>query len=324
MKTFIAAAAVALFGVSVLFAQEGRQAGGQGREGGAAGRGGRINWNANTPWGPREGAVMGLPMDQQKTDPFKIFDNVYYVGLRSVGSYLVTTSDGPVLIDAGYAVTSDLIVDNIRAIGANPATVKYVFLTHQHADHWGGAAKIKQLSGARVGLSALDWQGIENLQKAGQRGQRGAENNAVILARDLVLTDGQSIQVGDTTFKFYITPGHTPGAVTIDFPVRDGGRTYRAITPGGIGLANQPPELTRPMIQSLERFKQLGPWDVMLPNHPFLSPTDVIADVKPALASRPAGAPHPMVYGPAALNQHFDAVIKVANEKLAFEQKGSQ
>jgi hypothetical protein len=75
------------------------------------------------------------------------------------------------------------------------------------------------------------------------------------------------------------------------------------------------------MIQSLERFKQLGPWDTMIPNHPFLSPTDILADVKPALAARKPGEPHPALYGPERINQHFDAVIKVANEKLAYEQK---
>jgi metallo-beta-lactamase class B len=293
---------------------------GQGRQAGAPE--GRINWNANTPWGSREGAIMGLGVDQQKTDPFKIFDNLYYVGLRSVSAYLVTTSDGLVLIDAGYGLTGDLILDSIRGLGFNPANIRYVLLTHQHADHWGGVPKVKQAApNARVALSAVDWEGIENLQKPGQRGQRGAENNAVILTRDVVVTDGQSLTVGDTTFKLYITPGHTPGAVTIEFPVRDGGRTYRALTPGGIGMANQPPALTKPMIQSLERFKQLGPWDTMIPNHPFLSPTDVLADVKPALAARKPGQPHPALYGPQRINEHIDAVIKVANEKLAYEQK---
>ena len=316
---FLFAAAVLLvLGVSALVAQEGRQGGG------AANQGARINWNANTPWGPREGAIMGLPMDQQKTAPFKVFDNVYYVGLRSVGSYLITTNAGLVLIDAGYAVTSDIILDNIKEAGFNPANVRYILLTHQHADHWGGAAKVKQVSGARVGLSLLDWQGIEELQKPGQRGQRGAENNALILARDLVINDGETIKVGDSAFKFYVTPGHTPGALSIEFQVRDGAKSYRALVPGGIGMANQPPALTKPMIQTLERFKQLGPWDVMLPNHPFLSPTDILADVKPALANRKPGDPHPAVYGSEALNRHFDAVLKVANEKLAYEQKGSQ
>lgn len=310
-------ACVASFALVSVSAQEGRR----GQPAGPAAQEGRINWNAKTPWGPREGEVMSLPMDQQKTEPFKVFDNVSYVGLRSVAAYLVTTSDGLALIDTGYAVTVDLILDSVRAMGANPANIRYVFLTHQHPDHWGGAARIKQLTGARVGLSAIDWQGIESYQKAGQRGQRGAENNALTLARDLVLGDGQTLQLGDTTFKFYVTPGHTPGALTIEFPVRDGGRTYRAIVPGGIGLANQPPELTRPMIQTLERFKQLGPWDVMLPNHPFLSPTDMITDVKPALANRRPGTPHPAVYGATTINQHFDAVMKVASEKLAYEQK---
>jgi hypothetical protein len=80
------------------------------------------------------------------------------------------------------------------------------------------------------------------------------------------------------------------------------------------------PEWTPVYIKSMQRLKQLGPWDVVLGNHPFLSPVDMELDVEKNLATRGNG-PHPALVGPAKINEWFDAVIKLANEKLALEHK---
>ena len=61
-------------------------------------------WNARGPWGKTERSA---PMEAQKKAPFKLFDNVYYVGLQTVSAYLVTTSAGLVLIDTGYVQSVD-------------------------------------------------------------------------------------------------------------------------------------------------------------------------------------------------------------------------
>src|SRR5581483_7594384 len=221
-------------------------------------------WNAKSPWGKTERSA---PLSLIKKDPFKVFDNVWYVGFQTVSTYLVSTSAGPVLIDAGYAQTSDWLLENIRKAGFDPAQIKYVFVTHSHLDHFGGAPRIKQISGARVGLSALDWDQIE-------RQQASAPQNFPALARDLVLKDNDAIAVGDTTFKFYFTPGHTPGATSVEFPVKDLGKTYRAVTPGGLGL-QYPAQVGPQFKSSIQRLRQLGPWDAVLGNHPFLGPIDL-------------------------------------------------
>lgn len=79
------------------------------------------------------------------------------------------------------------------------------------------------------------------------------------------------------------------------------------------------PEWTPVYIKSIERLKRLGPWDVALGNHPFLMPRDLELDVEKDLATRRKG-PHPAIVGAAKINEWFDAIIKVANEKLATEQ----
>lgn len=290
------------------------------QRGGAGGRGGpqgitrgaeqpnQNKWNAKSPWGKTERSA---PMEAQRKEPFKLFDNVYYVGFQTVSVYLVTTSAGLVLIDSGYATTVDWLIESIRKAGFDPANVEYIFVTHSHADHAGGAARIKQLSGARVGVSAEDWAVLERQQANPQQQQ-----NFPALQRDLVLKDGDAITVGDQTFRFYVTPGHTPGATSVEFQARDGGRSYRVVIPGGLGL-QYAPEWGPAFKKSIERLKQLGPWDVALGNHPFLAPKN-LADIERDLQTRGQGA-HPAVLGRAAIDAFFDAILKIVDEKLVAE-----
>jgi metallo-beta-lactamase class B len=265
-------------------------------------------WNAKSPWGKTERSA---PIEAQKKAPFKIFDNLHYVGFQTVSAYLVSTSDGLVLIDAGYAQTVDWVVESIRTQGFDPKTVKYIFVTHSHVDHASGAARLQQLTGARVGLSAEDWGAVEQQQDNPQN-----RSFPIKMKRDVVLKDNDAITVGDTMFRFYFTPGHTAGATSIEIPVRDRGRTYRAIVPGGLGL-QYAPEWGPIFKKSIERLRQLGPWDVAVGNHPFLAPRD-LEEVQAALERRGNG-PHPAVLGPAAINGFFDAILAIVNEKLMAE-----
>lgn len=259
-------------------------------------------WNGKAPWGPGQRLRSS---GGSLRDPLKIFDNVYYVGVRNVSSYLVTTSAGLVLLDATNPDTGDLVMNSVRKAGFDPAAIKYIIVTHGHFDHFGGARPIQRVTGARIGMSAEDWKYV---------GERRGE-------RDFVLEDNGTLTVGDTTFKFYLTPGHTPGSMSVEFQVRDRGKTYRAIEPGGLGLSFGP-EWNAVFLRSIQRLKDLGPWDVVFGNHPFLMPKDLEYDIEKALPPR-AGAAHPAVVGPAGINEWFDEIIKVVREKQAVEQGGS-
>jgi metallo-beta-lactamase class B len=316
-RIFILSTALLSFIVAGTLGAQERGRGGRGAAQGitrGADQPNQNKWNAKGPWGKTERSG---PLEAQRKDPFKLFDNVHYVGLQTVSAFLVTTSAGPVLVDSGYAQTVDWLIDNVRKSGVDPATIRYVFVTHSHLDHVGGAARIRQISGARVGLSAEDWDVVEKQQQSAQQRQ-----NFPPLARDLVLKDGESITVGDQTFKFYVTPGHTPGATSVEFQVRDRGRSYRAIVPGGLGL-QYAPEWGPVFKKSIERLRQLGPWDVALGNHPFLAPKD-LEQVERELASRGPDAPHPAVLGPAAVNGFFEQILAIVNEKLVAEPPNSK
>lgn len=147
--------------------------------------------------------------------PAKVFDNLYFVGTRIHSSWALTTSDGIILIDTlyNYAVEPE-IVDGLKTLGLDPAKIKYVLITHGHGDHDEGAALLQDRYGARVALGPGDWELIDRA-----RSMPGGKPK-----RDITVTDGQRITLGDTTVTVVLTPGHTPGAYGLIFQVRDHGR----------------------------------------------------------------------------------------------------
>lgn len=253
----------------------------------------------------------------QKRDPARLFDNVYSVGLQALSSILITTTDGLVLLDATFAETVDGVLENIRTSGFDPTNIRYVFITHARTDHYGGAGRIKQLvPAARIGMSLEDWEEAEREIRSGA-GQQGSK--PVPITRDLVIADGQRITLGSTTFTFYVTPGTTPGALSIEYQARDGGRSYRAMSTGALGMYPDP-KWGEPYIKSMQRLKTLGPWQVWLPNHPFMALPLDIADLEQALAARqPGQGPHPGVATPAQINEWLDLAITLARRKMAIE-----
>jgi metallo-beta-lactamase class B len=274
----------------------------------------RIDWNGRAPWGVQD---HNEPVELQKKEPFKIFDNVWYVGIQTAALYLIPSKGGHILFDATDDETVHLVLDNIQKAGFNPKDIRYLIITHAHFDHFGGAERIRQATGARVAMSAEDWKQAEQLQATVKPGDKVRPR----IARDLVIADGQTITLGDTTLKFYVTPGHTPGSTTTEFRARDGSRTYRVLVPGGLGFPA--PEWTPAYLKSTLRYKELGPWDAMLPNHGDMMTPKRMRDLEPAIRAHKPGQPHPAVQGADALNRWFDAIVKVANERIAAEKISS-
>src|SRR3954467_12553485 len=93
----------------------------------------------------------------QNIEPTKVFDNLYLVGPCYVSVWLLTTPQGHILFDTTQEPFVDHVIDNIKKVGVNLRDIKYIILSHGHLDHVGGAAKIQELSGARVMAMAQDW-----------------------------------------------------------------------------------------------------------------------------------------------------------------------
>src|SRR5881296_1377845 len=169
----------------------------------------------------------------QKVEPFKVFDNLYYVGAGYVSVWLLTTPEGNILFDSAQEPYVDYVIDNIRKVGFDPKSIKYIILSHGHIDHFGGAAKIQEASGARVVAVEEDWKMIE--QVGSRPGARGGPAPRVP-KRGMVVKEGDTLSVGGQTLKFHQTPGHTPGVLTTEgITVYDRGTAYKAIVWGGAG-----------------------------------------------------------------------------------------
>ena len=165
---------------------------------------------------------------QRSIRPFKIFDNLYYVGIEWATSYLLVTSEGLILIDSLFGPYVETGVEHIRELGFDPADVRYVLGTHGHFDHMGGHAFYQRKFGATVGLTAADWKRAQVDQDHPVFGMEMADV-------DMVIQDGDTLRLGDQSIKLYVTPGHTEGVLSMEFTVRDGADEYRAVIFGGGG-----------------------------------------------------------------------------------------
>ena len=245
----------------------------------------------------------GYPLDEQRREPFRIFDNLYYVGADYVSSFLLTTSDGLILIDTLFADEGypQYLLDNVRAVGFDPADIEYILITHGHRDHFGGAAQVQAATGARVAAAAEDWELIR------------AEQGDAAPSRDLTFGDGDTLTLGDTTLRFYITPGHTPGVLSMEFPVFDGDREHKAFSHSGAGVMTEEPEVLRTFIESTEKVIAVEGVEVNITNHPFL--WDIFGRAE-RLASRAPGEPHPFVT-PGEFYTWLEGILADARERLA-------
>ena len=262
-------------------------------------------------------------VEYQKIAPFKVMDNVYYVGPGSVSVWLVPTSAGLILIDTAQEPYVDYVIDNIRKVGFDPKNIKYILLTHGHLDHFGGANKIKALSGARVALTEGDWNFMEQQAKA--RPPKAGDEPP---ARDMVIKEGDTITLGDTKIKVYVLPGHTPASPAYEFTVYDNKKPYKGFVFGGPGPRNGVQGGTE-FLQSIERLeKNFTDVQVALNVHSYLNsypyPNNMgILELRDVKAKNPNG-PNPFINN--ALwrqwlkDAHAGAVKYIAEEKAKAEK----
>jgi metallo-beta-lactamase class B len=245
-------------------------------------------------------------------EPAKVFDNLYFVGEIEYSAWAVATSEGIILIDAIYDYSvEDEVIGGLKKLGLDPTTIKYVIVSHGHRDHVGGARYLQENLGARVVMSADDWDLVERTKGAWPKPKR-----------DMVATDGQRLTLGDTTVTLYLTPGHTLGTISTLVPVKDGARTHLAAAWGGTAFnwtTNRAAYITpeRPdrfwfetYSKSAQRFRDIvakAGADVLIANHTNF---DGSKTKLPRLAKRGAAGPHPYVIG----NDSVQRYLTVADE----------
>jgi metallo-beta-lactamase class B len=170
------------------------------------------------------------PEWNQPVKPFRIIGNIYYVGASEVSSFLITTPNGHILLDSGFAETIPLIVDGIKQLGFKIEDVKILINSHAHYDHAAGLAQLKRLTGARLLLSEPDAATVAN----GGKGdfQWGDMLTYEPATADRILQDKDRVELGGVTMIARLTPGHTKGCTTWLMKITEDGRTYDVVFVG--------------------------------------------------------------------------------------------
>lgn len=235
-------------------------------------------------------------------EPFRIIGDIYYVGVSEVASYLITTPQGHILLDGGFAETPPIIEKNITELGFRVHDVKYLLNSHAHYDHCGGLAELKRISGARMVASRAD---AEVLESGRQRNYSIPDSLFPAVKVDRLIDDGEKVHLGGVTLTAILTPGHTKGCTTWTMPVEDAGKTYHVVFYCSTSVPGYPlvgntryPQIVSDYERSFARLRQL-PCDV------FLGPHGSFFHLMEKCAQLAKGGPNPFV-DPSELRKYVD------------------
>jgi metallo-beta-lactamase class B len=254
------------------------------------------------------------PADRSKsyTEPAKVFDDVYFVGTKDRSAWVLTTGEGLILIDTTFEYEAEeVIVGGLNKLGFDPATVKYVIISHAHPGEVGGARMMQERFGARIVMGDGDWDMIEQSRNRFPNGKP---------KRDIAIADIQKITLGERTVTIVPMPGHTPGTVSLIFQVKDNGSPLTVAFSGGteFNFVNDVPHFDT-YIASARKFAAAAAdagATVLMTNQ---SEFDAAYTKIRVLPSRHPGEPHPFEVGADAVQRYFkvfDECAQVARLKL--------
>src|SRR5262245_1995696 len=249
-------------------------------------------------------------------EPVKVFDNLYNVG-TSFHVWAVNTSQGIILLNSGKDYSADGVFEGLRKMGLDPANVKYVIILAPHDLHYGSAKRFQDQYGSHVMLSEKDWSIIERTKYVPA---------ALKPKKDMVVTDGQKLTLGDTTLTIYLTPGHGPGSLSILVPLKDGSDRHVGMLIGGrdwnyeeegLFYFSSEEEAMRAWKASAIRLRDIATKagvDVFLATR---SNHDNTAKKVAALKVRKPGSPHPYVEK-GAVGRYLNIISECMDAQLAW------
>ena len=250
---------------------------------------------------------MGTPEDQTtQFPPHKIIGNIYYVGTRTLSSFLIVTPQGNILINSTYERNVPTIEKSVQQSGFKFSDIKILLGTHAHGDHQEGDAAVKQLTGAQVMMMAEDVPALREMKP-------GGKEHPI----DKILHDGESVTLGGTTLVAHLTAGHTRGCTTWTTKAQEGGKTYNVV----INCSLRPPNvLTPPITDEFNRsFKLVRslPCDVQVGDHPAQY------DMATKYSKLRSGGRNPFI-DPASCKLEADIEEAMFHAILAEQQKAAQ
>jgi glyoxylase-like metal-dependent hydrolase (beta-lactamase superfamily II) len=176
------------------------------------------------------------PMEQIRPGIWSIPVPLPVRWLRYTNVYVFETSQGPYLVDAGWDTEEAFITldAGLQTIGTRVADVQGVLVTHIHPDHYGLAGRIRESSGAWIGLHPIDAGLIHDryeepdqmratvhgvLHRAGVPidflGTLPGATSATSAHPDILVEDRQVLEIPGWRLEAIWTPGHSPGHLSV-------------------------------------------------------------------------------------------------------------
>ena len=201
---------------------------------------------------------MGTPEDQTTAfPPHKIIGNIYYVGTRTLSSFLIVTPQGNILVNSTYERNVPTIAKSVEQLGFRFSDTKILLGTHAHRDHQEGDALVKEMTGAQVRMMAEDVPALQAMKPDGKEHPI-----------DKTLRDGEEVTLGGTTLVAHLTAGHTRGCTTWTAQIPEGGKTYNVVIYCSLRSPNEiSPGVMAEFSRTFKLVRSL-PCEVPLGDHP--------------------------------------------------------
>ena len=258
-------------------------------------------------------------------EPLRVFGNTYYVGVAGLGAVLIASDKGLILLDGALPQSAPLIDANIRRLGFRTEDVRLIVNSHAHFDHAGGIAALQRASGAIVAASASGARAIERGEPPADDPQYafGKETNGFPpVKRVKVVSDGETLRVGNVAITAHLTPGHTPGSTTWTWRSCEGARCLAIVYADSLNPVSAPafrftgdaahPSIAASLRKSISTVGSL-PCDILLAVHPDFAGMDE------KLRRRRASPGSEPFVDPAACRTYAAEFAKVFEQRIADE-----
>lgn len=250
--------------------------------------------------------------------PFRIHGSTWYVGTCGISALLLTSSEGHVLIDSGTKQAAPQVLANIRALGFDPADVRYLLFTHEHMDHVGGLAEVQRATNAPV-LSRAP--AVATLRRgASDRGDaQFLQLDPFPPVRDVrPMAEHHRVSIGPLQLQAVATPGHSPGGTSWTWRSCEDGTCHQVVYADSLTAISDAryrftdeavhPGVVARFRRTLDRMHAL-PCDILLTPHPSAS----------RMWSRMGAAARDPLVDPSACRTYAAAARKRLESRLAEE-----
>lgn len=248
--------------------------------------------------------------------PHKVMDNLYYVGTTQLGSFLLTTDEGHILLNSNYEASVPVIRAGVEALGFKFEDIRILISGHAHPDHVEGDALVKELTGAEVIVGRLEAPYHQSFKHPAGK----------TLPIDRLIDAGDTVTLGDTTLTAHVLPGHTEGCLAWTLQLEEDGRTYDTLIECSLNgqflqyLNNEEyPTIAEDMRSTYEKARTL-PAEVWVSSHGIFYGLD---EKYAKLQARQPGDPNPF-YDPDGYLAHVEEFETTFEAALARQLADAQ